>query len=147
MKGLLKIVAVRLSANPSTPVVDDENGVNGKINVGSDGRQFFTVEFQDSTNPFAPVKSRNFWQAEIGKWTAITPKVAMSLVGKTVPGQIINAPCESYSLTGNDGVERTFTSITCIQLGHESAELAVRATGRKPAIANIVAEAEEAPLF
>lgn len=119
----IKVIAVGLSDNASAPIVDDAQGIEGKLNEGTDGRRYFMIHFKDPKNPFSPMRSRviaqNYRNSEEktgAHWRAITPKEALSLVGSTISaGRFFNAQTEPYEVNG-----RTVYTFSGVLFMHEN---------------------------
>ena len=48
----LLLTSLRLSSKPDATVVDDKDGIDGKLNLTSDGRMYYIATFRDPSNPF-----------------------------------------------------------------------------------------------
>ena len=48
----LQLVSLRLSSNPESNVVEDTDGIDGQLNMTSDGRKYYIASFRDPENPF-----------------------------------------------------------------------------------------------
>jgi len=138
--SMLVLKSLRLSTNPSKPVVDAEDGVDGKLNQTSDGRGYFIAEFADPFNPFAVTRTRVMQQqkdsAGNGVWRGPSPSQLKSWVGKQVPGEFVTRSVEPYSIG-----DTTATSYTTVVLKNEVISTVFRQSGH-----NIVSEAADATL-
>ncbi len=124
----LILKSLRLSSNPAKPVADMEEGVNGKINMTSDGRGYFIAEFQDPSNPFAVTRSRVIQQqkdtAGVAVWRGPSPRDLSTWVGKQLPGEFITRSVEPYSIG-----DSTATSYTTVVLKNEMVNTVFRQAG------------------
>lgn len=124
------IKGFRLSNNPSTAVIETPStvgieGLNGKINVTSDGRQFYLIEFTDPMNPFQ--KSIVYTAAQNSggpggqaQWRIADPETIGHLKGQMVPGAIITKQVPAYEIQRSDGSTYTANTATVVVLGNES---------------------------
>tara|TARA_R100001244_G_scaffold68988_1_gene56488 strand:- start:4513 stop:5094 length:582 start_codon:yes stop_codon:yes gene_type:complete len=119
---------LRLSNNPDKTVVDDENGINGKLNVSEDGRKYYMAIFADPTNPLAPEKTRMVAQTTNSNgdpiWRAGRPEKMKKFVGKLIPGDFITRKVEMYEI-GENEVE----IYSCVVLKGENIETVFRQNG------------------
>lgn len=95
----ITIAQIKLSGNPDTKVEKDVNGINGEVNVSSDGRKFVMLLLEDRTDPFKYTR-RNFMYStnEEGVWPASTPKAMLETKNKLeAKGETYNAEGETYS--------------------------------------------------
>lgn len=99
-----KLTEVRLSNNPNATVVPSKDGINGKINEGSDGAQYCTLVITDDSNPFKKaIHVRNYRQQMSGnkwRWPGLTPKEFSALQGKEIRGRFYSAIVEPYEING-----------------------------------------------
>ena len=74
----ITIAEIKLSGNDQTKVEKDENGINGEVNVTSDGRKFVMLMLEDRTDPLKFTR-RSFMYStnEEGNWPASTPKAML----------------------------------------------------------------------
>lgn len=122
--------------------------------VAKDNRQYYTATFQDPANPFAKEVARNFWQQFNGAgepvWKGANPAEVKPFLGKVIPGKIVTAVVEPYSITGTNGVERTANTYTTVVLGSELEMVVFKSLGHPIAEEAKVEEAaivaEEMPI-
>jgi hypothetical protein len=109
----LRLIDVKLSSNPEAMVEDDKNGVNGKINVASDGRKYYIAEFADPDNPFNPSRTRvisqNTGTGGINVWRVPAPKAMLAFKGKNIPADIVTQFVEPYTI--GDRVMDVYTTV------------------------------------
>lgn len=123
MKTNLKLVSV-------TEIKTENRQKDKKVN-----REYFTAEFVDVTNPFAiKTVKRNFFQSHNAdgtkaSWGPLNMSTIKSLIGKQIPGEVVNENVLPYEIEG-----RTATNYTTVllpgenkkslfkQLGHPIAE-------------------------
>lgn len=117
-----------LSNNPDKPVIDDESGVDGKLNQTSDGRGYCMAYFSDPHNPFAVMRSRVIQQQMDANgnatWRSASPAQLKAWVGKEIPGEFITRTVEPYDVGGN-----TATTYTAVVLKGESISSIFKAAG------------------
>jgi len=111
----VKIKSIRLSSNPNTEVVDSQDGINGKLNKGTDGDLFCIVELVDISNIMNLVKRTVNYRQNGGVWRGLTPKEMLSAVGSTYPGATTQKFETSEYMIGTNKVH----SYTTIVLPHE----------------------------
>ncbi len=121
---------LRLSNNPDKPVVDDPNGINGKLNVAEDGRKYYMAVFADPTNPLAPEKTRMVAQTTNSNgdpiWRAGRPEKMKKFVGKLIPGDFITKKVEMYEIGENE-----VDIYSCVVLKGENIETVFRQNGHE----------------
>lgn len=125
------------------------------VSTAKDDRQYYTAEFQDPSNPFAKTVKRNFWQqknaAGTPEWRGADPAVVKNFVGRTIPGQLMTAKVEPYTVIGAGGVERTANIFTTAILGSELPEQVFKSLNHplavEAAVEETVAEAAEMPVL
>lgn len=107
----LQLVAVRLSAKADATLVDDKDGVNGKLNLTSDGRKYYISVFRDPSNPFGAERTRVIAQTTDSNdnpvWKAGNPSLIQQFVGKTIPGDIITKSVVPYTVDGREVMSYT----------------------------------------
>lgn len=97
---------------------------------GKPARLFYTVEFGSKKNPLLRTRTRNFFQQHVNVggdiqcvWRGANPAIIISkLVGKTVPGKILELDVEPYELevqTKNGPEMRTIKTYTCVVMDGE----------------------------
>lgn len=115
----LLLTSIRLSNSASSTVVDDKDGIDGKINVTSDNRKYYIASFRDPSNPFGVERVRMFAQTTDSEgnpvWKSGNPTLIKSFVGKLVPGDIITRQVPPYMVG-----ERMVDTFSCIVLKNES---------------------------
>jgi hypothetical protein len=109
----LRLLSLKLSSNPEATVVDDPEGIDGKINQGTDGRKYYLAEFEDPENPFNPTRLRvvaqNSDSQGNGVWRVPAPKRMMTFKGKEIPAGIVTQYVEPYVV--NDRTVETYTTV------------------------------------
>jgi len=124
----IKLVGMRLSGDETTKVIDNTDGVNGKLNETSDGRAFYMADFQDPDNPFAPVRTRmvsqQFDSADNPVWKAGNPAMIKKFVGKLIPGEIITLDVPDFQIG-----ERVVNTATSVVLKGENIQTIFRQAG------------------
>ena len=107
-------------------------------------RQYYQAEFADSANPFAKVVKRVFFEDHTNDngaettWKVGNPEIVKQFLGKTIPGSILNVKVQPYTIG-----DRTVDNCTIVQLGSESINSAVRATGKRlPEVAEVIVSQE-----
>ena len=125
----IKLVGIALSSNPNATVLDDDStkgikGLTGKINETSDGRKYYLAIFQDLDNPFLSTRFRvitqQFDNNGNSQWKGGDPVTIGNFVGKSLPGAIVTREVEPYSISSQDGTERTANSYTAVALKGEN---------------------------
>jgi hypothetical protein len=99
----LRLVGVKLSSNTEAKVEKDSDGINGKINVGVDGRKYYLAEFEDPENFMAATRMRVVSQSGsegAASWRLPSPKKMLANVGRDLPGAIITRFVEPYEVNG-----------------------------------------------
>ena len=126
----LKLVSMRLSANPDATVIDAEDGINGKLNQTSDGRAYYIATFQDPSNPFSTERYRVISQqtnsAGDSIWKAGNPSLIKQFIGKLIPGDIVTKDVPAYYVGENE-----VTSYSCVVLKGENIETVFRQQGHE----------------
>ena len=126
----LLLTGVSMSNNPQATQVDDPDMPGGKINVTSDGRKYYLANFRDSSNPFAPERTRVISQTtnSAGQpiWRAGNPSVIKQFVGKTIPADIITRNVEPYSVGSN-----VVDTYSCIVMKGESIKTVFKQQGHE----------------
>lgn len=121
---------LRLSNNPDTEVVDDKDGIDGKINMTEDGRKFYVGVFTDPTNPLAAERYRVISQTTDSNdnpvWRAGRPSKMKKFVGNALPGDIITREVEEYEVG-----ENTVSIYSCVVLKGESIKTVFRQQGHE----------------
>ena len=121
---------IRLSANPDADVKDSKDGVNGKINVSEDGREYYISVFTDPSNPLAPERYRVISQTTDSNdnpvWRAGRPSKMKNFIGKVLPGDIITREVEEYEVG-----ENTVSIYSCVVLKGESISTVFRQQGHE----------------
>jgi len=111
----------------------------GLLRTAKDDRQFYSAEFQDATNIFAPTSSRMFWQQKnaegVCSWKGADHAQATKAIGSLIPGSIITKKVQPYMIG-----ERSVSFYTCVVLGNEDAEKTFNTLGHKLAESTVVAE-------
>ena len=98
---------IRLSNNPDSRLVDSPEGINGKINVTEDGRQFYMAMFTDPQNPFSAAYSRMISQSTdsqgnpVWKSQRMKPVNIKKFVGTEIPGEIVTKSVDEYEIGDN----------------------------------------------
>ena len=109
----------------------------GELRTASDDRQFYSAEFQDATNIFAPTSSRMFWQQKNAQgaisWKGADHAQATKAIGSSIPGSIVTREVEPYMIG-----DRSVKFYTCVVLGNEAVEKTFNSLGHK--FPGIVAE-------
>ena len=84
----LQLASVRLSGKADAQLVDDKDGVNGKLNLTSDGRKYYIAIFRDPSNPFGAERTRVIAQTTDSEdnpvWKAGNPSLIKQFVGKNI---------------------------------------------------------------
>ena len=126
----LKLVSMRLSANPEATLVDDTDGIDGKLNLTKDGRKYYIAIFQDPSNPFGVERYRVISQqsdsAGNAVWRSGNPALIKQFVGKLIPGDLVTKDVEEYIVGDN-----TVSQYTCVVLKGESIETIFRQQGHE----------------
>jgi hypothetical protein len=124
----LRLVNVKLSQNPDAKVENFADGIDGKINVGEDGRQYYIAEFEDPENFLAPTRTKVLSQSSSpsgeNQWRVPNPKKLRTFMGKEVPAAIITRFVEPYVVG-----ERTVDTYTTIVLRGEIIEQVFQRAG------------------
>lgn len=119
----LKLEKIALSENPEAKVVDDPDGLKGKINEGVDGRKYYIAHFSDPHNPFIPQRIRVVAQTtnSAGEpvWRVPNAKQMASFIGKEIPGAIVTRMVEPYVV---DEDRDPVDSYTTVVFGNEPIE-------------------------
>lgn len=126
MKNSVQILANSLTLVSISEVKTEKERVDSKKS-----RDYYTAEFRDVSNPFAPTVKRNFFQAhdESGAntmWKGADPKSVAGFIGKQIPGQIVRATVLPYQIG-----DRTVDSYTTAILSHENVERVFKAAGHE----------------
>ena len=107
----LQLVTVRLSAKADAQLVDDKDGVNGKLNLTSDGRKYYIAVFRDPSNPFGAERTRVIAQTTDSEdnpvWKAGNPALIKQFVGKNIPGDIVTKSVVPYTVDGREVMSYT----------------------------------------
>lgn len=95
----LKVISV-------TPVNTEKARKDGKPS-----RQYYTITFADALNPLKKHSSRTFFQIfdekrGVNRWNIATPEAASSLIGQTIPGEIVTSAVETYPVLKSDGTQQ-----------------------------------------
>jgi hypothetical protein len=111
--SMLVLKSLRLSTNPGKPVIDAEDGIEGKLNQTSDGRGYYIAVFADPFNPFGVTRTRVMQQQKDSAGTAVwrgpSPRDLSAWVGKQVPGEFITRTVEPYSI--GDTTAASYTTV------------------------------------
>ena len=126
MKTAFQTLANSLTLVSISEVKTEKERVDNKKS-----REYYTAEFRDINNPFAPTVKRNFFQAhdesgQVTMWKGADPKSVASFIGKQIPGQIVKATVLPYKIG-----DRTVDSYTTAVLAHETAERVFKAAGHE----------------
>jgi hypothetical protein len=108
-------------------------------------RQYYTAEFQDPNNPFAPTIKRVIWQQHnvdgtLAIWKGGNPEQISKFVGKQVPAEIVSRQVPAY-LVG----ENTATKYTTVVFAHETIESVFKSAGHDLSVENTAPVANAAP--
>ena len=126
----LKLVSMRLSANPEATLVDDTEGIDGKLNLTKDGRKYYIAIFQDPTNPFGVERYRVISQQSDANnnpvWRSGYPSLIKQFIGKLIPGDLVTNTVEEYTVGLN-----TVSQYTCVVLKGESIETIFKQQGHE----------------
>ena len=111
---------------------------------GKNQRQYFSVQFKDASNPFAPARTRNFFQSYDAQgncvWKGVSRADISALIGTTVDGRFASFNVEPYEIAGR--MVSTYSTVilpheeinltaTLKQLGHAPAKVATPAVNEK----------------
>ena len=107
----LQLVSVRLSAKADAQLVDDKDGINGKLNLTSDGRKYYIAVFRDPSNPFGAERTRIIAQTTDSEdnpvWKSGNPALIKQFVGKNIPGDIVTKSVVPYDVDGREVMSYT----------------------------------------
>ena len=102
----------------------------GELRTAKDGRQFFSAEFQDPSNIFAPKVSRMFWQQKSAsgaiEWKGASHAEATAAIGSLIPAAIVCREVQPYQIG-----ENTVKFYTCVVLANEAVEKTFNSLGHK----------------
>lgn len=113
--GKIILKNVRLSGNPDTEVVDDKNGINGKLNKMEDGRLFFIAELEDDDLFKRTKRSVVYSTNEKGQWQGANPKQFAAVIGQVVPdARVVSEAVMPYSIGEGDKARMVSTYSTII---------------------------------
>lgn len=92
-------------------------------------RQYYTAEFQDQENPFAPTAKRTIFQAHSADgttsfWKGGDPSQIKKFLQKPVPAEIVSRQVAPYQIG-----ENTATKYTTVVFGHETVESVFKSAG------------------
>lgn len=123
---MAKLVAVRLSNNSERETLEVKGGIDGVASKSTGGKPYVVLEFVDDKNIFKHSRAvRPYWAQGAGddaRWAGATPEQLKAYIGKDVPGKFVTMPVAPYTITGDDGVERSLNSYTTFVMPHESAD-------------------------
>lgn len=140
---MLPIISkIGLSANPTAKVVENTDGIGGKLNLAKDGALYCGVTLEDRSNPMKYVlRHVNYRQQKnsVGEWVwkGATPKNFAAMQGSKIKGQVFTEQVEPYDVNG-----REVSSYTTIVLQGENKETVFRNAGHPITSQQIV----EAPI-
>lgn len=94
-------------------------------------RQYYTAEFKDPENAFAPTVKRVIWQQHNVDgtetiWKGGDPEQVGKLVGKQIPAEIVSRQVQAYQVGTN-----TATKYTTVVFGHETVESVFKSAGHE----------------
>ena len=124
----LLLVNIRLSSKPDATVVEDKDGIDGKLNETSDGRKYYIATFRDPSNPFGVERTRVIAQTTDSSdnpvWKSGNPSMIKNFVGKQIPGDIVTRQVPSYMVG-----DRTVDSCSLVILKNESITSVFKSNG------------------
>ena len=136
------IAKIGLSTNPTAKVVENADGIGGKLNLAKDGALYCGVTLEDRSNPLKYVRRHvNYRQQKnsAGEWVwkGATPVQFAKLQGSKVNGTVVTRTVQPYDVQG-----REVDSYTTIVLAGENEATVFRNAGHE-----IVSQAQatEAP--
>ena len=107
----LQLASVRLSGKADANTVDDKDGIDGKLNLTSDGRKYYIAAFRDPSNPFGAERTRVIAQTTDSEdnpvWKAGNPSLIKQFVGKNIPGDIVTKSVVPYTVDGREVMSYT----------------------------------------
>lgn len=116
---------------------------------GKVSRSYYTAEFADNSNPFAPTVKRLIWQSHDGtggvNWKGGDPEVVAKFLNKPVPAKIVSRQIEPQQVI-IDGKEVTVNKFTTVVFAHETIESVFASAGKvllgaEQPVANVTANA------
>ena len=134
----LKLLKIGLSDNPNAKVEDAPEcagipGLDGKLNVSSDGRKYYMAWFADPNNPFiasSPVVVMQSGNHGRNTWRMGDPEIIKDFVGKNIPGAIVSRQVEPYQITlSATGETRQVETYTTVVYGGQSISAAFAGAG------------------
>ena len=124
----LLLVNIRLSSKPDAQVVEDKDGIDGKLNMTSDGRKYYIATFRDPSNPFGVERTRVIAQTTDSSdnpvWRSGNPAIIKQFVGKQIPGDIVTRQVPAYMVG-----DRTVDSCSLVVLKNESITSVFKSNG------------------
>ncbi len=124
----LLLVNIRLSSKPDATTVEDKDGIDGKLNMTSDGRKYYIATFRDPSNPFGVERTRVIAQTTDSSdnpvWKSGNPSMIKNFVGKQIPGDIVTRQVPSYMVG-----DRTVDSCSLVVLKNESITSVFKSNG------------------
>ena len=118
------IKAVRLSENPETLVVDNKDGVGGKLNKTEDGRLFCMLQLEDGDLLRTTRRNIMYSQNDQGRWPGASPAILTQNIGASLPGQVVTKVVKEYNIG-----TRTVNTYSTIVLAKESVGTVFRNAG------------------
>jgi|10_taG_2_1085330.scaffolds.fasta_scaffold00131_35 hypothetical protein len=124
----LLLTSLRLSSKPDATVVDDKDGIDGKLNLTSDGRKYYIATFRDPSNPFGVERTRVIAQttdsADNPVWKSGNPSLIKNFIGKPIPGDIVTRQVPAYMVG-----DRTVDSCSLVVLKNEAISSVFKSNG------------------
>jgi hypothetical protein len=118
-----KLVLLAISA-----ILTEKERTDSKVS-----RSYYTAEFQDPSNPFAPTVKRTIFQQHnadgtAASWRGGNPDIIKKFIGKEIPGEIVSKQVPEYDITiGSES--RKASKYTTVVFAHETVEQVFKASG------------------
>lgn len=113
-KVILK--GARLSNNPNTKTIANEQGVNGLVNVTENGKQFYQADAMILDGLTPVVKTTTIWANEDGKFPLSVAEYNEYMKGQSTTGSLVRFDdVPVYNVEGN-----LFTHVKLLVLEGES---------------------------
>lgn len=145
---MVTLEKIALSSNPNAAIADNANGIDGKVNMTTDGRMYVVLHFIDDTNIFAHKRiSRVFMTDSKGNWPSVSPDKFLTYIGKDLSSQvsIVTKEVEPYDITNADGTARSVNTYTMAVFSNEVVAAAFTRAGHP--IAGTIPSVAVAPVI
>lgn len=110
----------RLSSNPNTATIANAQGINGMVNVTTNGKLFYVVDaiVMDGMNPIK--KSSTVWADDNGNFALSAEEYTALFGGTSTEGELMTFDdVPEYTVADSKGVEKKYTHVRLLVLQGE----------------------------